>query len=335
MDYLTSGGKTFRTQAGLNPPAGYVAGTDEPSTMKVVNNGAASLAGYGSPITYDYFDSLEFHTLVNVDPVNGPAVRDFAMVMLDTGVGLSPPPGSKAPTLPGSAIDGSNSTPPASFALADLPLGPGAGWGGGSNGNSMGITAINKMSYGDANSDGKVDMADFQILLAHYNQAPGTYQINPGYSDAFTPNPSAWLGTAIWSQGDFNLDGKVDLNDYKVFLNPGLMIPGAPRNFVEGDVNFDGVVNGLDIAAVSSQWLQNTINGDANADGVVNGLDIADISAHWLQSQGGAGTGTAVPEPATIALALVGATIALGGARCRRGASCSRLNQHHQVSTSR
>ena len=278
-------------------------------------------AGFDPPVSYQYWDSLEFHTQVNVDPVNGPAARDFAMVIIDPGFGQNPGPGSKAPTLPGSALDGSQSTPPPSLALADLPPGPGAAWGGGSNGNSMAVTTINKISYGDANSDGHVNAADFQILLAHYNQTPGTFQINPGYSDSFTPNASAWLGTAIWSQGDFNLDGKVDLNDYKVFLNPGLMIPGAPRNFVEGDVNFDGVVNGLDIAAVSSHWLQSTINGDANADGIVNGLDIADISSHWLQSLGGAGTGTAaVPEPSSSVLAAVAGLglVACGRRRLRK-----------------
>ena len=35
----------------------------------------------------------------------------------------------------------------------------------------------------------------------------------------------------------------------------------AIANLAKGDVNFDGVVNGLDIAAVSSNWLQS--NGAA------------------------------------------------------------------------
>ena len=53
---------------------------------------------------------------------------------------------------------------------------------------------------------------------------------------------------------------------------------------LSGDVNGDGVVNGLDIADVASHWLQTGIQvpGDANGDGIVNGLDIAAISSNWL-----------------------------------------------------
>jgi hypothetical protein len=87
-----------------------------------------------------------------------------------------------------------------------------------------------------------------------------------------------------------------------------------------GDVNFDRVVNGLDISLVASHWLQSGVNygtGDANGDGVVNGLDIALIASHWLQAgAGGAGNGSAVPEPATIMLAAFGA-LALFGRRRR------------------
>ena len=83
----------------------------------------------------------------------------------------------------------------------------------------------------------------------------------------------------------------------------------AIANLAKGDVNFDGVVNGLDIAAVSSNWLQSNAqhlgSGDANGDGVVNGLDIALISSNWLGTTppmggaGGGGSGSAVPEPST------------------------------------
>jgi len=84
----------------------------------------------------------------------------------------------------------------------------------------------------------------------------------------------------------------------------------AVANLAKGDVNFDGVVNGLDIAAVSSNWLQSNAqhlgNGDANGDGVVNGLDIALISSNWLATTpplgSGGGSGAAVPEPGTWAL---------------------------------
>lgn len=74
-----------------------------------------------------------------------------------------------------------------------------------------------------------------------------------------------------------------------------------------GDVNSDGIVNGLDINVIASHWLQSGpgIAGDANGDGVVNGLDINLIATHWLLSDGGSGSAT-VPEPATAFLAALG-----------------------------
>jgi hypothetical protein len=76
-----------------------------------------------------------------------------------------------------------------------------------------------------------------------------------------------------------------------------------------GDANHDGVVNGLDIGLVSSNWLTSGtgVPGDVNGDGVVNGLDIGLIASQWLQSTGGGGgSGVAVPEPGTFALLGVG-----------------------------
>jgi hypothetical protein len=49
---------------------------------------------------------------------------------------------------------------------------------------------------GDANLDGKVDINDLTVVLAHYNQTNGT----------------------SWSTGDFNLDGRVDINDLTIVL---------------------------------------------------------------------------------------------------------------------
>lgn len=51
-----------------------------------------------------------------------------------------------------------------------------------------------------------------------------------------------------------------------------------------GDANHDGIVNGQDIALISSEWGMTgwNLSGDLNGDGVVNGQDIAIVSAQWL-----------------------------------------------------
>jgi hypothetical protein len=98
----------------------------------------------------------------------------------------------------------------------------------------------------------------------------------------------------------------------------GLVVATA-HTAVAGDVNFDGVVNGLDISQVASNWLHTGAGtpGDANGDGVVNGLDISVISSNWLQSFGGGSGGgaAAVPEPSTLLLAMLAALVAWS---CRR-----------------
>jgi len=78
---------------------------------------------------------------------------------------------------------------------------------------------------------------------------------------------------------------------------------------ITGDVNLDGVVNGLDISQIAGHWLQSGVGvpGDVNSDGVVNGLDISLIAANWLHTAGGgAGTAVSVPEPSTLALLAAG-----------------------------
>ena len=93
------------------------------------------------------------------------------------------------------------------------------------------------------------------------------------------------------------------------------MIPTTAAPQLKGDVNHDGIVNGQDIAVIASHWLQTSpaypLPGDANLDGIVNGQDIAAIASHWLQStaSAGGGSGQAVPEPGSIALAIVGAAL--------------------------
>jgi len=67
-----------------------------------------------------------------------------------------------------------------------------------------------------------------------------------------------------------------------------------------GDVNLDGVVDIFDINLVSGHWDQAGPLGDANHDGVVDIFDVNWISSHWT----GSGT-TPVPEPNTMALALL------------------------------
>jgi hypothetical protein len=98
-----------------------------------------------------------------------------------------------------------------------------------------------------------------------------------------------------------NVTYSADLSVYRNEIYQAMTLPG--------DVNHDGIVNGLDLSALASNWLKagsgaNNLSGDVNHDGVVNGLDINLISTHWLQT---GPSGMPVPEPSSLILAALGA----------------------------
>jgi hypothetical protein len=109
------------------------------------------------------------------------------------------------------------------------------------------------------------------------------------------------FGTTTSGDGGTRLDG-VELTAVNAVLT--------------GDVNHDGIVNGQDLALVSSNWLAtgSGVTGDANNDGIVNGQDLALISSNWLATSSGLGNSAAVPEPQTMCLMIVGGILCL----CRR-----------------
>ncbi len=126
--------------------------------------------------------------------------------------------------------------------------------------------------------------------------------------------PGQLWGTSVF--GD--LTYSADLSVYRTEIYQAMALPG--------DVNFDGVVNGLDLAIVASQWSKtgagaSTMAGDANHDGIVNGLDVAYVVSHWTGAEAQAAiTAVPVPEPPARYLMMVGA-VTWGWARAMRGRS--------------
>ncbi|MCK4850908.1 MAG: PEP-CTERM sorting domain-containing protein, partial [Phycisphaerae bacterium] len=111
---------------------------------------------------------------------------------------------------------------------------------------------------------------------------------------------------------ELSLKGSVDLNEGTQLFwgRDSIRIVGP------GDVNGDGFVGQADLSIIISNWgLDNASyeQGDVSGDGVVEGADYSQVMSYWGQS-------TPTPEPATLALVLLGSLAVLS----RRGAKSGR-----------
>ena len=90
-------------------------------------------------------------------------------------------------------------TLPAGFVLDDATAidnnGDIAGYGHDASGHTVQAFLLRALLPGDANEDGRIDINDLTIVLAHYGQSGTT-----------------------WGTGDFNGDGTVDINDLTIVL---------------------------------------------------------------------------------------------------------------------
>jgi T5SS/PEP-CTERM-associated repeat protein len=146
-----------------------------------------------------------------------------------------------------------------------------------------------------------------QINVAGTLTLDGTLQISliNGFTPALGDEFNLFSFTS--SSGNFanyeglTVGGHLELNGS--FGAGGLLLTARPA--IDGDINLDGTVNIFDINSVSANWGAAGPQGDANGDGIVNIFDVNLISSNW-----GASGAAAVPEPAGLALFLLGALVA-------------------------
>ena len=63
--------------------------------------------------------------------------------------------------------------------------------------------------------------------------------------------------------------------------DPGYLCVEAADLGTVGDINHDGIVNGIDLAYILADWGLANPRSDLNSDGIVNGVDLGTLLAHW------------------------------------------------------
>ena len=69
-----------------------------------------------------------------------------------------------------------------------------------------------------------------------------------------------------------------------VLLEPGFLCVEADDLPIPGDLNNDGLVNGIDLAVILSTWgpcSSGSCVADINRDGLVNGADLSILLSNW------------------------------------------------------
>ena len=115
---------------------------------------------------------------------------------------------------------------------------------------------------GDANGDGYVDGADFDLLNAGYLYAP-------------------WVAPHATSpvSGDLTEDGLVDNDDSTILLSC-LTSTCSPQDFDRSDINNDGFVNSTDLQILLANW-DPFGPADVNNDLKIDNVDIAVLFTNW------------------------------------------------------
>ena len=133
-------------------------------------------------------------------------------------------------------------------------------------------------------------------------QDPGTTFYLGGGHDDNRYGVGVWDEVAIWSN-------RLDATQVSNVYNDG--VTAWDQVGMPGDLNDDGYVNSADLDIVRSAWGASVTGGaaagDPTEDGVVNSADLDIIRANW----GRTASASAVPEPATLLLALCGFGVVL------------------------
>jgi hypothetical protein len=274
---LIQGAGTLSTTSGLSNN-GTIQFTGQSSVMGVVNNLSNGVIEVSGGQSHTFFGGVSNDGLIKIDPGSSATFQgNFTGAHGTSGTGTVTFAGGLSPGDPVSLSFGGNVVlQHSNVTLMNLASAtPGTG-------------------YDQINVAGQLSLdGTLQLLLQNFTPQVGQsfHLFNWGTETGLFSQltlPALPAGES-WNASHLNTDGTISVT-------------------ISGDVNGDGIVNGQDLALVSSNYLHTGTgqSGDVNNDGIVNGQDLALVSSNWLHSAPAmsATVSTPVPEPATAVLVL-------------------------------
>jgi hypothetical protein len=271
---LIQGAGTLSTTSGLSNN-GSIQFTGQSSVMGVVNNLSNGVIEVSGGQSHTFFGGVSNDGLIKIDPGSSATFQgNFTGAHGTSGTGTATFAGGLSPGDPVSLSFGGNVVlQHSNVTLMNLASAtPGTG-------------------YDQINVAGQLSLdGTLQLLLQNFTPQVGQsfHLFNWGSeSGSFSqltlptlPAGESWNASHLYTNGTISIT-------------------------ISGDVNGDGIVNGQDLALVSSNYLHTGTGqaGDVNNDGIVNGQDLALVSSNWLNAAP-ATLSAPVPEPATAVLVM-------------------------------
>jgi hypothetical protein len=131
---------------------------------------------------------------------------------------------------------------------------------------------------------------DFQATASASVNVSGITWYTWGSTSGLVSDVQSWVSTPSSNFGWMVRGDESALQTAKRFdsrqssnpsTKPQLIITFTPPAPNPADINRDGAINGLDLAALLSAWGTSTASADLDASGSVNGLDLAQLLAAW------------------------------------------------------
>jgi hypothetical protein len=136
----------------------------------------------------------------------------------------------------------------------------------------------------DLDNDGRIDQSDLKLFMNNYLMSYRPYQLIE--DDVTSPCVDAGDPLSEWKEELWPHGEKTNMGAYGN-TNESSLSPSAAGNKYNLDGGAAGLVNNVDFAILSANWLCDVqpVKGDFNFDGTIDIIDLTEFANNWLNNQ--------------------------------------------------